>query len=255
MGSFSWEYASETSETINICSGDEIKMLIPEHFERNAIVGTYADYGIIEVGEKEYDIYDLLAVMNADSLSEGDEPQRRAKQFYNNKHLPTPQEVGDDEIRNIGINIESSGLEFPLKIVPPEEDVTYEKCEFVSERDYEQGSHRVYRGDLKPYDDECLRIEYVDSEYALENFDETLKALEVMKIKCELEGDDYEAELIGNMLDNPEHTKSEIKRLDIGEMFDFEEFIYELTDDYRAVESKEDDILSGVFDEQDGMSL
>ena len=74
----------------------------------------------------------------------------------------------------------------------------------------------------------------------------------------ELEGDDYEAELIGNMLDNPEHTKSEIKRLDIGEMFDFEEFIYELTDDYRVVESKEDDILSEVFDElgeQDGMAL
>lgn len=131
MGSFSWEYASETSPVINICPGDEIKMLIPEHFEQDAIVGTYVDYGIIEVGEKEYDIYDLLAVMNADSLSESDEPQRRAKQFYNNRHLPTPQEVGDDEIRNIGINIESAGLEFPLKIVPPEENVTYEKCEFV----------------------------------------------------------------------------------------------------------------------------
>lgn len=111
MGSFSWEYASETSPVINICPGDEIKMLIPEHFEQDAIVGTYVDYGIIEVGEKEYDIYDLLAVMNADSLSESDEPQRRAKQFYNNRHLPTPQEVGDDEIRNIGINIESAGLE------------------------------------------------------------------------------------------------------------------------------------------------
>lgn len=117
MGSFSWEYASETSPVINICPGDEIKVLIPEHFGVGEIIGTYADYGIIEVGDKEYDIYDLLAVMNADSLSESDEPQRRAKQFYENKHLPTPQEVGDDEIRYIGINIESSGLEFPLKIV------------------------------------------------------------------------------------------------------------------------------------------
>ena len=238
MGSFSWEYASETSPVINICPGDEIKMLIPEHFERDAIVGIYADYGIIEVGDKEYDIYDLLAVMNAESLSESDEPQRRAKQFYNNKHLPTPQEVGDDEIRNIGINIESSGLEFPLKIVPPEEDVTYEKCELVSDRDYEQGSHRVFRDGQVPYDEDSLRVEDVGSKYAYEHFDETIKALEAMKMKCELEGDDYEAELIGNMLDNPEHTKSEIKRLDIGEMFDFEEFIYELVEEYRVVEVK-----------------
>lgn len=255
MGSFSWEYASETSPVINICPGDEIKMLIPEHFEREALVGTYADYGIIEVGEKEYDIYDLLAVMNADSLSDSEEPHRRAKEFYDNKHLPTRQEVGDEEIRYIGINIESSGLDFPLKIVPPEEDVTYEKCEFVSERDYEQGSHRVFRDGQVPYDEDSLRIEDVSSKYAIEHFDETLKALEAMKMKCELEDEDYDAEVIGNMLENPEHTKAEIKRLDMDEMFDFEEFIYEFVEEYREVESKEDDILNEVFDEQDGMSL
>lgn len=193
--------------------------------------------------------------MNAESLSDGEEPQRRAKEFYNNKHLPTPQEVGDDEIRYIGINIESSGLEFPLKIVPPEEDVTYEKCEFVSERDYEQGSHKVFRDGQVPYDEDSLRIEDVGSEYAYEHFDKTLKALEAMKMKCELEDEDYDAEIIGNMLENPEHTKAEIKRIDMDEMFDFEEFIYEFVDEYRVVENKEDDILSDVFDEQEGMSL
>lgn len=255
MGGFSWEYASETSPIINICPGDEIKMLIPEHFERDAIVGTYADYGIIEVGEKEYDIYDLLAIMNAESLSDNEEPQRRAKEFYNNKHLPTPKEVGDDEVRYIGINIESSGLEFPLKIVPPEEDVTYEKCEFVSERDYEQGSHRVFRDGRVPYDEDSLRVEDVGSKYAYEHFDETLKALEAMKMKYELEDEDYDAEIIGNMLENPEHTKAEIKRANIPAYFDYEEFIYEFVEEYRVVESKEDDILSDVFDEQDGMSL
>ena len=115
MGSFSWEYASETSPIINICPGDEIKVLIPEHFGQEALVGTYEDYGIVNVGDKNYDIYDLLAIMNAESLSDSEEPQRRAKEFYNNKHLPTPKEVGDDEIRYIGISIERSGLEFPLK--------------------------------------------------------------------------------------------------------------------------------------------
>lgn len=163
--------------------------------------------------------------MNADSLSESDEPQRRAKQFYNNRHLPTPQEVGDDEIRNIGINIESAGLEFPLKIVPPEENVTYEKCEFVSERDYEQGSHRVFRDGQVPYDEDSLRIEDVGSEYVYEHFNETIKALEAMKMKYELEDEDYEAEIIGNMLENPEHTKAEIKRANIPAYFDYEEFI------------------------------
>ena len=181
--------------------------------------------------------------------------KRESCDFNLGRTSTTPQEVGDDEIRYIGINIESSGLEFPLKIVPPEEDVTYEKCEFVSERDYEQGSHRVFRDGQVPYDEDSLRIEDVGSEYAYEHFNETIKALEAMKMKYELEDEDYEAEIIGNMLDNPEHTKSEIKRLDIGEMFDFEEFIYELTDEYRVVESKEDDILSDVFDEQEGMSL
>ena len=50
MGSFSWEYASETSPVINICPGDEIKVLIPEHFGVGEIVGTYEDYGIVNVG-------------------------------------------------------------------------------------------------------------------------------------------------------------------------------------------------------------
>lgn len=235
--------------------GDEIKVLIPEHFGQEALVGTYEDYGIVSVGDKNYDIYDLLAIMNADSLSDSEEPQRRAKEFYNNKHLPTPKEVGDDEIRYIGISIERSGLEFPLKIVPPEENVTYETCEFVSEIDYEQGSHKVFRDGLTPYDEDSLRVEDVSSKYAYEHFDETLKALEAMKMKCELEDEDYDAEIIGNMLENPEHTKAEIKRIDMDEMFDFEEFIYELVEEYRVVESKEDDILSEVFDEQDGMSL
>lgn len=76
-----------------------------------------------------------------------------------------------------------------------------------------------------------------------------------MKMKCELEDEDYDAEIIGNMLENPEHTKAEIKRVDMDEMFDFEEFIYELVEEYRVVENKEDDILSDVFDEQEGMSL
>ena len=255
MGSFSWEYASETSETINICPGDEIKVLIPEYFGIGKIIGTYEDYGIVSVGDKDYDIYDLLAIINVESLSRDDEVIGKIKDYHTNKHLPTPQEIGDDEIRNIGINIESADLKYPLKIVPPDEDVTYETCEYISGRDYEQGSHRVYRDD-KPYNEECLRVEDVDSEYALENFNQTIEALQAMKVMLENEGEDYEAALVTNMLNNPEHTKAEIERMNIGPMFDYEEFIYELTDDYRTIDGKEDDMLLGhEFDEDNGLTL
>lgn len=155
--------------------------------------------------------------------------------------------------------ISSYGLEFPLKIVPPEENVTYETCEFVSEIDYEQGSHKVFRDGLTPWDEESLRGEEVGSKYAYEHFDETLKALEAMKIKSQVEDDEYIFENVENMLANPEHTKNQIKRANVPAYFDYEEFIYEFVDEYRMVEGKEDDdILSDVFDEldeQDGMSL
>ena len=130
-----------------------------------------------------------------------------------------------------------------------------------SERDYEQGSHRVFRDGQVPYDEDSLRVEDVGSKYAYEHFDETLKALEAMKMKYELEDEDYDAEIIGNMLENPEHTKAEIKRANIPAYFDYEEFIYEFVEEYRVIKGKgkeDDDILSDVFDEldeQEGMSL
>ena len=110
MGSFSWQYASEKSETINFCPGDVVKVLIPEHFGIGEIVGSYEDYGIVLTKEgKEYDLYDLIAVFNAEDLEEN-ELNNKIKQLHKEKKLPTVEEVislfeDDNTLRIVGINI------------------------------------------------------------------------------------------------------------------------------------------------------
>lgn len=155
MGSFSWQYASEKSETINFCPGDEVKVLIPEHFGIGEIVGSYEDYGNVLTKEgKEYDLYDLIAIFNAEDL-EGNELNNKIKQLHKEKKIPTVEEVvplfgDDDTLRIVGINIgcydeQLDSLKYPLKVVPVSEDVKYEDCNFISYGDPNQGFEYDYR--------------------------------------------------------------------------------------------------------------
>lgn len=155
MGSFSWQYASKKSETINFCPGDEVKVLIPEHFGIGEIVGSYEDYGIVLTKEgKEYDLYDLIAVFNAEDLEEN-ELNNKIKQLHKEKKLPTVEEVvsfigNDSSLRSVGINIgcydeQLDSLKYPLKVVSVSEDVKYENCNFISYGDPNQGFEYEYR--------------------------------------------------------------------------------------------------------------
>lgn len=155
MGSFSWQYASEKSETINFCPGDEVKVLIPEHFGVGEIIGSYEDYGIVLTKEgKEYDLYDLIAIFNAEDLEEN-ELNNKIKQLHKEKKLPTVEEVvsfigNDSSLRSVGINIgcydeQLDSLKYPLKVVPISEDVKYEDCNFISYGDPNQGFEYDYR--------------------------------------------------------------------------------------------------------------
>lgn len=155
MGSFSWQYASEKSETINFCPGDEVKVLIPEHFGIGEIVGSYEDYGIVLTKDgKEYDLYDLIAIFNAEDLEEN-ELNNKIKQLHKEKKLPTVEEVislfGDDStLRGVGIDIscydnQQDNLKYPFKIVPVLENVKYEDCNFISYGDPNQGFEYDYR--------------------------------------------------------------------------------------------------------------
>ena len=141
MGSFSWQYASEKSETINFCPGDEVKVLIPEHF-------------VLTKDGKEYDLYDLVAIFNAEDLEEN-ELNNKIKQLHKEKKLPTVEEVvelfgNDSSLRSVGINIgcydeQLDSLKYPFKIVPISEDVKYEDCNFISYGDPNQGFEYDYR--------------------------------------------------------------------------------------------------------------
>ena len=138
MGSFSWQYASEKSETINFCPGDEVKVLIPEHFGIGEIVGSYEDYGIVLTKDLEEN-----------------ELNNKIKQLHKEKKLPTVEEVvsfigNDSSLRSVGINIgcydeQLDSLKYPLKVIPVSEDVKYENCNFISYGDPNQGFEYDYR--------------------------------------------------------------------------------------------------------------
>ena len=140
MGSFSWQYASEKSETINFCPGDEVKVLIPEYFGIGEIVGSYED--------------DLIAIFNAEDLEEN-ELNNKIKQLHKEKKIPTVEEVvsfigNDSSLRGVGINIgcydeQLDSLKYPLKVIPVSEDVKYENCNFISYGDPNQGFEYDYR--------------------------------------------------------------------------------------------------------------
>ena len=166
MGSFSWKYATAPTsfnDVVNIVPGDEVKVLIPEEFGGGCIEGEYRDYGQVQdANGVAYDLYELLALWNSSTLRD---TVKEYKREYNDESLARKEcdnfgkyEYGSsvsDVLRIFAIDWshlndgdEASDLHYGLKIVRPEDSVSYEECEYLSARDRYQGFHRVPLGML-----------------------------------------------------------------------------------------------------------
>lgn len=166
MGSFSWMYATAPSsfnDVVNVVPGDEVKVLIPEEFGGGCIEGVYRDYGQVQdANGAYYDLYELLSLWNSSTLRD---TVKEYKSGYDDESLARKEcdNHGDYDydssvsavLRIFAIDWshlndgdEASDLHYGLKIVRPEDSVSYEECEYLSARDRYQGFHRVPLGML-----------------------------------------------------------------------------------------------------------
>lgn len=153
MGSFSWLKADALGSIRNIASDMPFKFLIPKEFGGGFIFDEgYQDYGYLgrkEDGRPMYDMYELLAFWNCDSETlkwDGDFTYMKQIDKYT------------DENRSRGINIgcydwEIAKLKYPLKLVSPEYNRTYEQCLARSFGDPDQGFSPVHREPKDKYMD------------------------------------------------------------------------------------------------------
>lgn len=166
MGSFSWNYATAPSsfnDAVNIVPGDEVKVLIPEEFGDGCIEGVYCDYGQVQDANGiYYDMYELLSLWNSSTLRD---TVKEYKRGYDDESLARKEcdNHGDYDydssvsavLRIFAIDWshlndgdEASDLHYGLKIVRPEDSVSYEECEHLSGHDRHQGFRRVPLGML-----------------------------------------------------------------------------------------------------------
>lgn len=153
MGSFSWLKADALGNIRNIVSDKPFKFLIPEEFGGGFIFDEgYQDYGYLgrkEDGRPMYDMYELLAFWNCNPKDlKWDGEFTYMKQI--DKHT--------EENRHRGIDIgcydyEIAKLEYPLKLVSPEYNKTYEECLARSYGDPDQGFYAVPRTIVDKYKD------------------------------------------------------------------------------------------------------
>lgn len=152
MGSFSWLKADALGKTRNVAFGESFKFLIPEEFGGGFIVDEYQGYGYLGTkadGTPRYDMYELLAFWNCspDHLK------------FDGEFNPMKQiDQHTDENRCFGIDIgcydlDVSKLEYPLKLVSPEYNGTYESCLARSYCDPDQGFSPVPRTAADKYYD------------------------------------------------------------------------------------------------------
>lgn len=137
MGSFSWNKADTLTYIENIAGGSSFKFLIPKEFGGGFIKDKYQDYGYLgtkEDGEPKYDMYELLAFWN------------EAKGLKYEGEFPLMKEIDEftDNNRGKGIDIgcydeDILKLKYPLKLVSPSFNGTYEDLETCSLGDPDQG--------------------------------------------------------------------------------------------------------------------
>jgi len=178
MGCFSWLKAVECAESIegeyrNVYSGAPFKCLIPEKFGGGSIVdNNYQQYGRIGYkpdGSPKYDMYELLAIWNADTLVEdgvvtfdGELHKVPVKSLLKGVDWNNPlKEIDEntDHNRRLGIDIgcyddQIDRLLYPLKLVDVEYFGDYGDCDGVSYGDPDQGFYPVRWDGTNPDDDD-----------------------------------------------------------------------------------------------------
>lgn len=166
MGSFSWNYATAPTsfiDAVNIVPGDEVKVLIPEEFGGGCIEGVYCDYGQVQDANGiYYDMYELLSLWNSSTLrdtvkeykGEYDDESLARKECDNHGDYDYDSSVSAVlrifaiDWSHLNDGDEASDLHYGLKIVRPEDSVSYEECEHLSGHDRHQGFRRVPLGML-----------------------------------------------------------------------------------------------------------
>ena len=150
MGSFSWLKADNLTKIANVLYGAPFKLLIPKEFGGGYIKDHYQDYGYLgkkEDGTPKYDMYELLAFWNHETVEEyGYELQ------YDEEKMPMMKEIDQytNHNRMAGINIgcydkDIDKLKYPLKLVSCSYKGNYEDLDTPSYSDPYQGFNPIYR--------------------------------------------------------------------------------------------------------------
>ena len=138
MGSFSWNKADNLTQTENIVQNSLFKFLIPKKFGGGFIKDYYQDYGYLakdDNNQPKYDMYELLAFWNEPTLVK-----------YDEKEIPKMKTIDKYTEYNRGIGIDIGcydkdilKLKYPLKLVSPSCNLTYEEIDNPSLGDPDQG--------------------------------------------------------------------------------------------------------------------
>ena len=150
MGSFSWLKADNLTKIANVLYKAPFKLLIPKEFGGGYIKDHYQDYGYLgkkEDGTPKYDMYELLAFWNHETVEEyGYELQ------YDEEKMPMMKEIDQytNHNRMAGINIgcydkDIDKLKYPLKLVSCSYKGSYEDLDTPSYSDPYQGFNPIYR--------------------------------------------------------------------------------------------------------------
>jgi len=148
LGSFSWLKADTLTKVANVVSGTTFKFLIPKEFGGGFIQEEYQDYGHLgkkEDGSYKYDMYELLAFWNKESL-----PANKKLQYAGKFPLLKEVDQYTRENRRLGIDIgcyrnQIDKLKYPLKLVSASYNGTYEDLTTCSYGDPYQGFRAYYR--------------------------------------------------------------------------------------------------------------
>jgi hypothetical protein len=157
MGSFSWLKADTLTKVSNIVEGKPFKFLIPKEYGGGFIKDYYQGYGRLGVkpdGTPRFDMYELLAFWNADTIHSFVGSPIRFLLEYKGSNLPLMKEIDEHTVhnRNLGIDIgtyilDINKLKYPLKLVSASYTGTYEDCDGKSYADPNQGFYALYRKD------------------------------------------------------------------------------------------------------------
>lgn len=153
MGSFSWLKADNLTNVANIAYGKPFKFLIPKEFGGGFIQDNYQDRGKLgtnEDGTPKYDMYELLAFWNKESIPQNRKNRKKKLRYVG--EFPNMKEIDQftDDNRSLGIDIgcydsQISKLKYPLKLVSASYTGTYEDLDNYSRSDPEQGLGELYR--------------------------------------------------------------------------------------------------------------